>query len=82
MTQATGGSGDGSGAGSGGSGGAGELVDGAAGLEKVNIESRDSGGGGGGVGRIRINALSLQADGILSPSESSQATTFGSLLIR
>ncbi len=80
MTQAAGGVGEGLGGGDGGPGAAGDRVNGDDGLEKVNQASRDSGGGGGGAGRIRINAMSLQVDGILSPSESTQASSFGSLL--
>ena len=82
MTQAAGGVGEGLGGGDGGPGAAGDRVNGDDGLEKVNLASRDSGGGGGGAGRIRINAMTLQADGILSPSKSSNVTSFGPLLLQ
>ncbi len=82
MEQAAGGVGEGLGGGDGGLGGAAEKIDGAVGHETNDSTSRDSGGGGGAAGRIRINSLSLQNDGLLSPSVAGGAASVGTLLVR
>ncbi len=58
-------------------GGAGTFLSGGTGETEKN-----AGGGGGGVGRIRVNATTLNLEGTLSPALPSVATTTGPLRTR